>query len=108
MPRIRVEVDGTTYEDDVEPRLLLVPYLHDRLGRVCAAVGRETTNGGACSFLMDGMSVQSCSVLAVQADGSAVTTVEGLGVDGTTHPMQRAFHEEHALQCGYCTPGMIM
>ncbi|QKW39205.1 (2Fe-2S)-binding protein [Actinomadura sp. NAK00032] len=108
MPRIRVEVDGTTYEDDVEPRLLLVHYLRERLGKVGTPVGCDTSNCGACTVLMDGMSVKSCSVLAVQADGRDVTTVEGLGVDGGTHPMQRAFHEEHALQCGYCTPGMIM
>ncbi|MES9543446.1 MULTISPECIES: (2Fe-2S)-binding protein [unclassified Actinomadura] len=108
MPRIRVEVDGATYEDDVEPRLLLVHYLRERLGKVGTPVGCDTSNCGACTVLMDGMSVKSCSVLAVQADGHDVTTVEGLGVDGTTHPMQQAFHEEHALQCGYCTPGMIM
>jgi aerobic carbon-monoxide dehydrogenase small subunit len=108
MPRIRVEVDGATYEDEVEPRLLLVHYLRERLGKVGTPVGCDTSNCGACTVLMDGMSVKSCSVLAVQADGSDVTTVEGPGIDGTTDPMQRAFHEEHALQCGYCTPGMIM
>ncbi|SNS17711.1 (2Fe-2S)-binding protein [Actinomadura mexicana] len=112
MPRIRMEVDGATYEDDVEPRLLLVHYLRERLGKVGTPVGCDTSNCGACTVLMDGMSVKSCSVLAVQADGQDVTTVEGLGVEpstpGGTHPMQRAFHEEHALQCGYCTPGMIM
>ncbi|WUI00464.1 (2Fe-2S)-binding protein [Spirillospora sp. NBC_00431] len=113
MPRIRVEVDGVTYEDDVEPRLLLVHYLRERLEKVGTPVGCDTSNCGACTVLMDGVSVKSCSVLAVQADGADVTTVEGLGidgagVDGTPHPMQRAFHEEHALQCGYCTPGMIM
>ncbi|MEU8340600.1 (2Fe-2S)-binding protein [Spirillospora sp. NPDC048832] len=108
MPRIRVEVDGTTYEDDVEPRLLLVHYLRERLGKVGTPIGCDTSNCGACTVLMDGLSVKSCSVLAVQADGRDVTTVEGLGLDGETHPMQRAFHEEHALQCGYCTPGMIM
>ncbi|WP_037559952.1 (2Fe-2S)-binding protein [Spirillospora albida] len=105
MPRIRVEVDGSSYEDDVEPRLLLVHYLRDRLGKVGTPVGCDTTNCGACTVLMDGLSVKSCSVLAVQADGREVTTVEGLRAG---HPMQRAFHEEHALQCGYCTPGMIM
>ncbi|MFC6884346.1 MULTISPECIES: (2Fe-2S)-binding protein [Actinomadura] len=105
MPRIRVEVDGTAYEDDVEPRLLLVHYLRDRLGKVGTPVGCDTTNCGACTVLMDGLSVKSCSVLAVQADGRDITTVEGLGGD---HPMQRAFHEDHALQCGYCTPGMIL
>ncbi|GAA2634283.1 (2Fe-2S)-binding protein [Actinomadura fulvescens] len=108
MPRIRVEVDGVTYEDDVEPRLLLVHYLRDRLGKVGTPIGCDTTNCGACTVLLDGTSVKSCSVLAVQADGRGITTVEGLGIDGTLHPMQRAFHEEHALQCGFCTPGMIM
>jgi carbon-monoxide dehydrogenase small subunit len=108
MPRIKVEVDGVTYEDDVEPRLLLVHYLRDRLGKVGTPIGCDTTNCGACTVLMDGLSVKSCSVLAVQADGRAITTIEGLGVDGQLHPMQQAFHEEHALQCGYCTPGMIM
>ncbi|MBX6766381.1 MAG: (2Fe-2S)-binding protein [Actinomadura rubrobrunea] len=108
MTRVRVEVDGVTYEDDVEPRLLLVHYLRDRLGKVGTPIGCDTTNCGACTVLLDGMSVKSCSVLAVQADGRQVTTVEGLGIDGTLHPLQRAFHEEHALQCGFCTPGMIM
>jgi len=108
MPRIRVEVDGATYEDDVEPRLLLIHYLRERLGKVGTPVGCDTSNCGACTVLMDGMSVKSCSVLAVQADGRDVTTVEGLGAGGAPHPMQTAFHEEHALQCGYCMPGMIM
>ncbi|GAA1553173.1 (2Fe-2S)-binding protein [Actinomadura kijaniata] len=108
MPRIRVEVDGVPYDDDVEPRLLLVHYLRDRLGKVGTPVGCDTTNCGACTVLMEGLSVKSCSVPAVQADERQVTTVEGLGMNGTPHPMQQAFHEAHALQCGYCTPGMIM
>ncbi|MDL4776198.1 (2Fe-2S)-binding protein [Actinomadura xylanilytica] len=110
MPPIRVEIDGTAYEDDVEPRLLLVHYLRDRLGKVGTPIGCDTSNCGACTVLLDGLSAKSCAVLAVQADGRDVTTIEGLGVPGTgrEHPMQRAFHEEHALQCGYCTPGMIM
>jgi carbon-monoxide dehydrogenase small subunit len=108
MPRIKVEVDGVTYEDDVEPRLLLVHYLRDQLGKVGTPIGCDTTNCGACTVLMDGFSVKSCSVLAVQADGRAIITIEGLSTDGQLHPMQRAFHEAHALQCGYCTPGMIM
>ncbi|MFC5180332.1 (2Fe-2S)-binding protein [Actinomadura harenae] len=109
MPRIRVEVDGETYEDDVEPRLLLVHYLRERLGKVGTPVGCDTTNCGACTVLLDGLSAKSCSVLAVQADGRSVTTVEGLSLDGAgDHPLQRAFHREHALQCGYCTPGMII
>jgi carbon-monoxide dehydrogenase small subunit len=109
MPRVSVEVDGVTYEDDVEPRLLLAHYLRDRLGKVGTPIGCDTSNCGACTVLLDGMSVKSCSVLAVQADGKDVTTIEGLGDgQGGLHPLQNAFHEEHALQCGYCTPGMIM
>jgi aerobic carbon-monoxide dehydrogenase small subunit len=108
MPRIQTKVDGVTYQDDVEPRLLLIHYLRDRLGKVGTPVGCDTTNCGACTVLLDGLSVKSCSVLAVQADDREITTVEGLGVDGELHPMQRAFHEAHALQCGFCTPGMIM
>ncbi|GAA0331639.1 (2Fe-2S)-binding protein [Actinoallomurus spadix] len=108
MPRVSVEVDGVRYDDDVEPRLLLAHHLRDRLGKVGTPIGCDTSNCGACTVLMDGLSVKSCSVLAVQADGHEITTIEGLGDGRTLHPMQRAFHEEHALQCGYCTPGMIM
>ncbi|MEO3862192.1 (2Fe-2S)-binding protein [Acrocarpospora sp. B8E8] len=108
MSRITVTVDGTKYEEEVEPRLLLVHFLRDRLGRTGTPIGCDTSNCGACTVLMDGRSVKSCSVLAVQADGSDILTIEGLAEHGTLHPMQRAFHEEHALQCGYCTPGMIM
>jgi len=106
--RITVTVDGTQYTDDVEPRLLLVHYLRDRLGKGGTVVGCDTSNCGACTVLLDDRSVKSCSVLAVQADGSSVTTVEGLAVDGVLHPVQEAFREKHALQCGFCTPGMIM
>ncbi|MEE2032022.1 (2Fe-2S)-binding protein [Rhodococcus chondri] len=106
--RITVTVDGTNYTDEVEARLLLVHYLRERLGKVGTVVGCDTSNCGACTVLLDGRSVKSCSVLAVQADGSEVTTVEGLAVDGTLHPVQEAFREKHALQCGFCTPGMIM
>ncbi len=108
MTRITVTVDGVAYEDDVEPRLLLVHYLRERLGKVGTVVGCDTSNCGACTVLLDDKSVKSCTVLAVQADGGAVTTIEGLSTDGTLHPVQQAFHEAHALQCGYCTPGMIM
>jgi aerobic carbon-monoxide dehydrogenase small subunit len=108
MARIEVTVDGVRYTDDVEPRLLLVHYLRERLGKVGTPLGCDTSNCGACTVLMDGASVKSCSVLAVQADGTEVTTIEGLARDGELHPVQRAFHEHHALQCGYCTPGMIM
>ena len=107
MTRISVKVDGVTYEDDVEPRLLLVHYLRERVGKIGTPIGCDTSNCGACTVHLDGVSVKSCSVLAVQADGSEVTTIEGLA-NGEWHPLQQAFHTEHALQCGYCTPGMIM
>ncbi|SDD28447.1 (2Fe-2S)-binding protein [Streptomyces prasinopilosus] len=108
MTRISVKVDGTAYEDEVEPRLLLVHYLRDRLGLTGTPVGCDTSSCGACTVELDGVSVKSCSVLAVQADGGEVTTVQGLARDGEWTPLQRAFHEQHALQCGYCTPGVIM
>jgi carbon-monoxide dehydrogenase small subunit len=109
MTQLRVTVDEVVYEDDVEPRLLLIHYLRDRLGKVGTVVGCDTSNCGACTVLLDGRSVKSCSMLAVQADGRTVTTIEGLaGENGELHPVQRAFHEHHALQCGFCTPGMIM
>jgi carbon-monoxide dehydrogenase small subunit len=108
MTHISVTVDGTAYEDDVEPRLLLVHYLRDRLGLTGTPIGCDTSNCGTCTVELDGASVKSCTVLAVQADGCEVTTVQGLARDGEWTPLQRAFHERHALQCGYCTPGMIM
>jgi carbon-monoxide dehydrogenase small subunit len=109
MPRVSVsvEVNGTRYEREVEPRLLLVHFLRDHLGLTGTHVGCDTSNCGACTVLLDGESVKSCAVLAVQADGAEITTIEGMA-NGQLHPLQRAFHEEHALQCGYCTPGMIM
>ena len=106
--RIGVTVDGVRYSDDVEPRTLLVHYLRETLGKVGTVVGCDTSNCGACTVHLDGRSVKSCSVLAVQADGHEVTTIEGLSTDGELHPVQQAFHEKHALQCGFCTPGMIM
>ena len=108
MTRITVTVDGVSYSDDVEPRTLLVHYLRETLGKTGTVVGCDTSNCGACTVHLDGDSVKSCAVLAVQADGSSVTTIEGLAQDGVLHPMQQAFHENHGLQCGYCTPGMIM
>jgi carbon-monoxide dehydrogenase small subunit len=108
MTRISVTVDGASHADDVEPRLLLVHYLRDRLGRTGTVVGCDTSNCGACTVLLNGRSVKSCALLAVQADGGTVTTIQGLPDGGGLHPVQRAFHEQHALQCGYCTPGMIM
>src|SRR5262249_7008514 len=95
-------------DDDVEPRTLLVQHLRDTLGKVGTVIGCDTSNCGACTVLLNGRSVKSCSVLAVQADGQEVTTIEGLSQNGELHPVQRAFHERHALQCGFCTPGMIM
>ena len=109
MTKINVTVDGISYADEVEPRTLLVHYLREQLGKVGTVVGCDTSNCGACTVSLDGQSVKSCSVLAVQADGSEVTTIEGLAAeDGTLHPVQQAFHDNHALQCGFCTPGMIM
>ena len=109
MTQINVRVDGVTYADDVEPRTLLVHYLREQLGKVGTVVGCDTSNCGACTVHLDGAAVKSCTVLAVQADGGEVTTIEGLApTGGGLHPMQKAFHEMHGLQCGYCTPGMIM
>lgn len=106
---ITLTVDGVSYSDDVEPRTLLVQYLREQLGKTGTLVGCDTTNCGACTVHLDGRSVKSCTMFAVQADGHDVTTIEGIASDdGTLHPMQRAFHESHALQCGFCTPGMIM
>jgi aerobic carbon-monoxide dehydrogenase small subunit len=107
MVQITVTIDGERRVDDVEARLLLVHYLRDRVGKVGTPVGCDTSNCGSCTVHLDGKSVKSCSVLAVQADGSEITTIEGLA-NGEWHPMQTAFKECHALQCGYCTPGMVM
>ena len=107
MVQITVTIDGERRVDDVEARLLLVHYLRDRAGKVGTPVGCDTSNCGSCTVHLDGKSVKSCSVLAVQADGSEITTIEGLA-NGEWHPMQTAFKECHGLQCGYCTPGMIM
>jgi aerobic carbon-monoxide dehydrogenase small subunit len=108
MRDIAITVNHTEHELDVEPRELLVYVLRERLGLTGTNVGCDTTSCGACTVLLDGESVKSCTVLAVQADGRAVTTVEGLASNGHMHPMQQAFHEQHGLQCGYCTPGMVM
>ncbi len=106
--RIEVTVDGVRYADEVEPRLLLVHYLRETLGKVGTPVGCDTSNCGSCTVSLDGRSVKSCTLLAAQVDGSEITTIEGVAQDGTLHPVQQAFHEQHALQCGFCTPGMIM
>ena len=107
MADVAMTVDGIAYADEVEPRLLLVHYLRDRLGLGGTPIGCDTSNCGACTVLLNGRAVKSCSLLAVQADGSEVQTVQGLA-NGEWHPIQRAFHENHALQCGYCTPGMML
>jgi aerobic carbon-monoxide dehydrogenase small subunit len=106
--RIAVTVNGERKEAEVEPRQLLVYFLRDQLGLTGTNVGCDTSSCGACTLLFDGESVKSCTLLAVQADGHDVTTIEGLATDGQLHPVQQAFHEHHALQCGYCTPGMVM
>ena len=108
MRRIQVEVNGATYEHEVEPRLLLVHYLREGLNLTGTMVGCNTSNCGACTVLLNGQSVKSCTLFAVQADGQEITTVQGLQTNGDWHPMQTAFHENHGLQCGYCTPGMIL
>jgi aerobic carbon-monoxide dehydrogenase small subunit len=106
--RISVTVDDVRYDDDVEPRTLLVHYLREQVGKTGTVVGCDTSNCGACTVHLNGRSVKSCAVLAVQADGATVTTIEGLADGENLHPVQQAFHECHALQCGFCTPGMIM
>ena len=108
MTKIELTVDGARVSDDVEPRMLLVQYLREKLGKTGTVIGCDTSNCGACTVHLDGRSVKSCNVLAVQADGSEVTTVEGLAQDGQLHKVQEAFRECHGLQCGFCTPGMIM
>jgi aerobic carbon-monoxide dehydrogenase small subunit len=108
MARVSMKVDGVSYVDEVEPRRLLVHHLRDGLGRVGTPIGCDTSNCGACTVLIDGESVKSCSVLAVQADGTEITTIQGLAGDGRWHPVQQAFQDNHGLQCGYCTPGMIL
>jgi carbon-monoxide dehydrogenase small subunit len=106
--RVRLSVNEASQEHEVEPRLLLVHYLREVVGLTGTNVGCDTSSCGACTVLMDGESVKSCTVLAVQADGREVTTIEGMARDGEMHPIQEAFREHHALQCGYCTPGMVM
>ncbi len=108
MRRIVVTVNGKAHETEVEPRQLLVYFLREQLGLTGTNVGCDTSSCGACTVLLNGESVKSCTLLAVQVDGQEVTTIEGLAEDGALHPVQRAFHENHALQCGYCTPGMVM
>jgi carbon-monoxide dehydrogenase small subunit len=106
--KVSMTVNGEVREADVEPRELLVYFLRNGLGLKGTMVGCDTSSCGACTVLLDGESVKSCTVFAVQAEGSEVTTIEGLAQDGELHPVQQAFHEAHALQCGYCTPGFVM
>jgi aerobic carbon-monoxide dehydrogenase small subunit len=106
--RVAITVNGNRHELGLEPRELLVYVLRERLGLTGTNVGCDTSSCGACTVLLDGESVKSCTLLGVQADGREVTTIEGIAEDGRMHPVQRAFHEEHGLQCGYCTPGMVM
>jgi carbon-monoxide dehydrogenase small subunit len=108
MARVSLTVNGVQYTEEVEPRLLLVHLLRDKLGLTGTHVGCDTSSCGACTLHLDGDAVKSCTVLAVQADGAQVTTIEGLAGDDGLHPLQSAFWEKHGLQCGFCTPGMIM
>lgn len=105
---ISIKVNGVTHQDEVEPRLLLVHYLRDLLGLTGTHVGCESSICGACTVFMDGQAVKSCTILAVQATGTQITTIEGLAKNGDLHPVQEGFWEHHGLQCGFCTPGMIV
>ena len=106
--KVAMTINGAKQEHDVEARLLLVQYIRDPAGLTGTNVGCDTTTCGACTVLLDGQSVKSCTVLAAQADGAQITTIEGLAQHGTLHPMQEAFRQNHGLQCGFCTPGMVM
>jgi aerobic carbon-monoxide dehydrogenase small subunit len=106
--RVALSINGRDYEADVEPRTLLVYFIREQAGLTGTNVGCDTSTCGACTVLVDDKSVKSCTMLAVQADGRSIKTIEGMASDGAMHPLQRAFHENHGLQCGYCTPGMIM
>ena len=108
MQKITVTVNGASYTRDVEPRMLLVDFIRDALSLTGTNIGCDTSQCGACTIHLDGMAVKSCTMLAVQADGSTITTIEGLAKNGQLHAMQQAFWDQHGLQCGYCTPGMIM
>jgi carbon-monoxide dehydrogenase small subunit len=106
--KVAMTVNGTKQEHEVEPRVLLVQYIRENVGLTGTNVGCDTTSCGSCTVLLDGESVKSCTVLAVQADGAEITTIEGLATGHQLHPMQEAFRENHALQCGFCTPGMVL
>ena len=108
MRRVSLTVNGAQHEVDLEPRELLVYVLRERLGLTGTNVGCDTSSCGSCTVLVNGESVKSCTMLGVQADGAEITTIEGLAVNGSLHPLQQAFHDHHALQCGFCTPGMVL
>jgi carbon-monoxide dehydrogenase small subunit len=108
MRHVALTVNGTRHELELEPRELLVYVLRERLGLTGTSVGCDTSSCGACTVLLNGESVKSCTLLGVQADGAEITTIDGLASDGELHPVQQAFHDNHALQCGFCTPGMVM
>ena len=108
MPQVSITVNGAEHTLELEPRELLVYVLRERVGLTGTNVGCDTSSCGACTVLLDGESVKSCTLLGVQVDGHEITTIEGLATNGTMHPVQEAFHEQHGLQCGYCTPGFIM
>ncbi len=108
MTHVSVTINGATHDADIEARTLLVYFIREQAGLTGTNVGCDTSTCGSCTVLVDGKSVKSCTMLAVQADGRAITTIEGLAADDELHPLQKAFHENHGLQCGYCTPGMIM
>jgi carbon-monoxide dehydrogenase small subunit len=106
--KVATTINGRRHEDEVEPRLLLVHYIRDVAGLTGTHIGCDTSQCGACTILVDGRAVKSCTMFAVQAEGKSLTTIEGMAKDGELHPLQQAFWDEHGLQCGYCTPGMIM
>lgn len=108
MARIQAIVNGRKVEADVEPRKLLIDFIREDLGLTGPHIGCDTSNCGACTVLYNGRAIKSCTMFAIQADGAEILTIEGVSTDGKLHPLQQAFHENHALQCGYCTPGMIM
>ena len=108
MQTISITVNGTPHTSEIEPRLLLVSYLREKLGLTGTHIGCDTSQCGACTVLIGGKAIKSCTILAVQADGAEITTIEGLAQDGELHPLQEAFWEKHGLQCGFCTPGMIL
>ncbi len=108
MTEVTVIINGTAHTKEVEPRTLLVHFIRDHVGLTGTNIGCDTSQCGACTVHMDGLAIKSCTTLAVQADGSEITTIEGLAQNGNLHPMQQSFWDNHGLQCGYCTPGMIM